>query len=215
MFKTLLQQKTIRVKALINDQLLAKQLPEFVKNILTSKSILIPKILLLDNIQRQLASIPEIESSFAVFTESGIEIAIIYKKYWLTTNVNFVVKIERIELNSRQKIYFSISGLRLTASGLIEKITLALVSSFIESLIDQKLSDLSTDEINMSKENEVFICDVSEVRKLKAVNKNIPIINRSVLEILQIEKITHQENGILLRCSADYVLHKRAISSED
>ena len=194
MFGQLLEKSKAKLK-----ELNEVKYPDFITQIYKDKCILIPSSLIKVSITQQLETVEEIQEIQEIkCTNQGVQIAFKYKKLMIVSNVRASIKLESISINDKPTITFSVSDINVSGDSIITKIIMGVISSFIESLLRDKIANLSTDQISITESNGLYTCDISEVSAIKSANINIPLLNKKAFDLFDIETVSHSDNGISL-----------------
>ena len=179
----------------------SKSAPEYIREIIKNREITIPHSI----IEAQLKDkVKEVKS-----TKDGIEIVVNKNQSVMNMDIKVRVVIQSINLR-KTKLNFLIDKIDLETandSNFIQKvitpILIPLIKLVIESIIKEKITNLSNSNITIKEKvfanNLEMICDFSNFPKIEKIKQEIPIINKSLVDFVEISEIVHTENGVLVK----------------
>jgi len=187
-----------------NDSSLSKILtvaPAYVTDIVKNKEISIPGKLIQEKLKDKVKNVN--------IAKDGIIITANNANIFSNIDVSFTFIITSINLK-KLTLNFLIKDINIEKSkesNFIQKILtpvlIPIVSVIIENIIKEKILNISNDEIkfqvNEKNNNLEGICDFSNVQNAKLITQKIPIINKSLAELVEVESIEHLDNEIKIK----------------
>jgi len=174
--------------------------PTYVQDIMNNKNVTIPKKLIEEKLRDDVQEVK--------VTTKGIELVVNNSSKFTNMNVNFTIVITSINLRS-SKFVFEIKDIKLSkadestffqAVGTI--IVKPLLTLIIESIVKNKIEELSISDLTFK--NKIFgddmemVCDFSNLKQLDMLKTKLPIIKKSFVNMVNIDRVTHQEDGLNL-----------------
>jgi len=174
--------------------------PNYVQDIMNNKNVTIPKKLIEEKLKDDVQEVK--------VTTKGIELVVNNSSKFTNMNVNFTIVIKSINLRS-SKFVFEIKDIKLSKAdestffqvvGTI--IIKPLLTLIIESIVKNKIEELSISDLTFK--NKIFgddmemVCDFSNLKQLDMLKTKLPIIKKSFVNMVNIDRVTHQEDGLNL-----------------
>ena len=175
--------------------------PEYIREIIKNREITIPHSIIEAQLKEQ---VKEVKS-----TKDGIEIVVNKNQSMMNMDVKVRVVIESINLR-KTKLTFLIDKIDLETandSNFIQKvitpILIPLIKLIIESIIKEQIKNLSNSNITIKEKafggNLEMVCDFSNVPHIEKIKQEIPVINKSLVDFVEISEIVHTDNGVLVK----------------
>ena len=174
--------------------------PTYVQDIMNNKNVTIPKKLIEEKLRDDVQEVK--------VTTKGIELVVNNSSKFTNMDVNFTIVITSINLRS-SKFVFEIKDIKLSkadestffqAVGTI--IVKPLLTLIIESIVKNKIEELSISDLTFK--NKIFgddmemVCDFSNLKQLDMLKIKLPIIKKSFVNMVNVDRVTHQEDGLNL-----------------
>ena len=174
--------------------------PAYVQDIVNNKHILIPKYLIEEKIQSEVKNVDVTSKGIALvvnnntkFSNMDLNFTVVVKSINLK-RCTFVFEIQNIELEKVQESSFT----QAVGNFILKPI----VELSIESIIKEKVQDLSFSDLSFKDkflgEKMEMVCNFSNVKEADLIKTKLPILNKTFVDIVSVNRVTHQDDGINL-----------------
>lgn len=189
------------IKTGISDQLFALQIlsRDFLEAI-KKGSFFIPDSVILPNIEEGVSKEAGATLNACDFKDTGIHLEIQVKRYGAEIKFPLKVEISKFTINSKKQIIqFIYIQKDPIGQNMWGKIITFLVGGILSNVLNDKIeqNDLVIDSKH-GKDGRTVLVDLGGIKEVQALQKKVPSINLSVLDVLTIDRAEHVDRGISL-----------------
>ncbi len=167
---------------------------------LTKGSILIPG----ETIRRELDKIVEedgVKLKVCEFSSDGLHLLLQVEKRGLKLIIPLNIKLSRLAINGQeQKIEFSFDIERPVGENLLGKLATCIAKGIICQMVSDKITSNSLAvKSKFDPKHGKVVYDLSKLKQFHPLKKELPILNKKALDIIQINDFKHLPSGIEIK----------------
>ncbi|ORJ57484.1 hypothetical protein [Geothermobacter hydrogeniphilus] len=135
----------------------------------------------------------------ANFYSSHIRLVLSVIKLGAKIDLPLKLTITSFEINKRnQNIIFEYESDEPIGKNLIGRIIISISRGLIDSILKDKISNISNISTTYSDDNNIIYVDLRNIEQIKYLSKPIPGINYCILDFLKLTGIEHTCEGVFL-----------------
>ena len=183
-----------------------KSLPAHLSSLLTKQEILLPISVIENQITKVIAKTEDITLQNIDSTNEGIVIKITVKKLFSNVQVKVLIAIEQVILSSDiQQIIFTVNDTNFSGANILDKIIAAIAALIFKQFVKKDANIITSDSINISVSNNIYTCDLSNLPGVELGKINIPILDKTLFDTIDINSVEHTVEGIKIRLGINNV----------
>lgn len=167
--------------------------------------IIIPSFIISKKIEDEISKIKGVDVNECICDDSGINLTLDSKRFGAKIQVKTNVLLTDIELdNTTQKIHADYTQTKPLGKNVIGKIVIAIAEGVISNMIDEQI-DGNDMIVNSTKDSGInkAVINLEDVPKIKTLKQKVPVLNRSILDLFNIQRIEHVSGAIKVYVHSD------------